>query len=225
MGEAPDLTTFTVLHRAMRADSARLAQAVAEMDEADRVARATALARWYRGYMTELHDHHHIEDELFYPALREKVPESGVMIDRIDVDHEHLSDLLDRTGALLTKLADPSVPFRSTHAEAVMVTEGLQALLDAHLGFEDDDVVPLFGVHFTADQYDAIEEQAKQHVDFKQLFFVIPWVLAHCTDAERELLFETSPFIFKAVWYVSRNRYAKLDRATFGESKLTPVAV
>ena len=224
MAEAPDLTTFNVLHRAMRTDAARLAQAVADMDETDRVERATALRRWYRGYMAELHDHHHIEDELFYPALRERVPGSGTMIDRIDVDHEHLSDLLDRTATLLDNLADPSVPFRPIYADAVMVTDGLRALLDAHLGFEDDDVVPLFGVHFTKDQYDAIEQQAKKHINVTQLFFVIPWVMSCSSDAEQEQLFDGAPFIFKMIWYVSRGRYAKLDAAAFGERRLTPVA-
>jgi hemerythrin-like domain-containing protein len=225
MADAPDTTTFTVLHRAMRTDAARLAQAVAEMDEDDRVERATVLARWYRSYMTELHDHHEIEDELFYPALRTKVPAAGPMIDRIDVDHDHLSDLLDRTAVLLDKLADPSVSFRSTHADAVMVTDGLRALLDSHLGFEDDDVVPLFGVHFTADEYDAIDGQAKKHINFKQLLFVIPWVMASSSEAEQQQLFDNAPFIFKLVWWAGRGRYRKLDEAAFGQLSLTPVAV
>ena len=50
--------------------------------------------------------------------------------------------------------------FRSVHAEATMVADRLASLLDTHLGFEDDDVVPLFAIHFTGAEYEALEKKA-----------------------------------------------------------------
>src|SRR5262245_28120283 len=78
----PDLTMFTLVHRAMRRDADRLARAVTGLGDGD-AARARALRRWYGGYRAELTGHHRIEDELWFPLLAERVPTYGEHTDRI----------------------------------------------------------------------------------------------------------------------------------------------
>jgi hemerythrin-like domain-containing protein len=214
----PDLTTFTVIHRVMRADGRRFADVVAGLTEADRTERVPHLARWWAGYRDELHDHHVIEDEIFYPALVERVPGAGRHIERVDVDHEHLGDLIARITDILARLADPAVPFRAAHAEAVRLTDGLASLLESHLAFEDDDVVPLFAEHFTGEEYDALEKQAMKRPSLRRTIFTVPWVLAGADDDERRRLLDGAPFIFKLLWYASRGRYQRLADAVFAPS-------
>jgi hemerythrin-like domain-containing protein len=194
----------------MRADARRLAVAVAAIGELDRTDRAQALARWYAGYHGELHDHHVIEDEIFYPALVERLPEVKRLIARVDADHEYLSDLLGRVGVVLERLANPHVPFRFAHAEAVRLTEGLHALLESHLSFEDDDIVPLFAEHFTGAEYEVLEKQASKRVNLRQLAFTIPWALEGADAEQRRHLLSTVPHVFKLVWYVTRGRYRRM---------------
>ena len=58
------------------------------------------------------------------------------------------------------------------------------------------------------------------------------WVTAHPSyllrlqdeaKEEQKRLFDEAPAVFKVIWYVSRGRYAKLERAAFGEPQLTPL--
>ena len=85
----PDLTAFTVAHRALRTDGARLAAATAGLGAGD-TARAQALRRWYRGFEAELTGHHTMEDRLWFPLLAERVPTFAQHTDRIDREHHQV---------------------------------------------------------------------------------------------------------------------------------------
>jgi hypothetical protein len=224
MSQEPDLLTYRLLHRVMREDSGRLAKAVAEVDELNRGERAVALGRWFGGYIGELHDHHTIEDDIFFPALVRRVPAAAALVERIDADHLRLSDLLERTTVALERLANAHVAFRIAHAEAVMVTEGLHALLDSHLGFEDEDILPIFSSHFDANEYEALEQRASKYMKLRQLRFTVPWVVEGVDELERRELFDRAPFMMKVVWYASRGQYRRLAAAAFEAPKFEAVA-
>jgi hemerythrin-like domain-containing protein len=224
MPPKPDLTTYYVLHRVMRADAGRFAAAVARVSELDRTDRASALARWFAGYQAELHDHHVIEDEIFFPALVDLLPDARALIDRTDADHERLSYLFERIEVALERLGNSHVPFRLAHSEAVMLTDGLHALLESHLAFEDDQVVPLFGAHFSAAQYDELETQARKHGSIRNLAFTIPWIMDGARPDERERLFGSAPVFFKLLWRATRGRYRRIAAAAFEAPVLELVA-
>jgi hypothetical protein len=69
----PDLRISYLEHRSMRADAARLTELVSAAQPAD-VARLRALADWYARYEGAIHDHHHAEEAVVYPALLERDP-------------------------------------------------------------------------------------------------------------------------------------------------------
>ena len=219
--ELPDLTTYHVLHRGMRLDSARLAGAVAGVTETERTTRGPALARWYAGFYGELHEHHTVEDEIFFPALLERVPVFDSQVDRIDAEHNHLEDVLVETRARLGRLGDPGVDWPAAVAEASEITAELRDLLDVHLGFEDADVLPLFVRHFTADDYDDLGERALKHTKFGQLVFGIPWAVQAATDDQFRHMYANAPIAFKLLWYATRRRYNRMAQEAFGTSLRT----
>jgi iron-sulfur cluster repair protein YtfE (RIC family) len=216
--ELPDLTTYRVLHRGMRVDSARLAGAVAGLDEADRTTRGPALARWYAGYYGELHEHHTVEDTIFFPAILERVPVFDSQIDRIEAEHHRLEEVLVETAARLGRLGDPGVSWPAAVAEATDVTAELRDLLQAHLGFEDDDVLPLFVRHFTREDYEDLNERALKHVKLGQLTFGIPWTVEAATEDEFRHLYANAPLAFKLLWYATRRRYNRMAQRALGSS-------
>jgi hemerythrin-like domain-containing protein len=210
----PDLTTFAVLHRAMRVDGTRLAAAVAAVGDADRT-RVAALARWYRGFCAELHEHHTVEDELFFPVLADRVPSFDGHAERIELEHHQLDDALAGVGAALDALAEPGGRVAS-HTRAVAATRELADLLERHLGFEDADVLPLYVRHFTADEYAEIEQRARKRASLANLTFTIPWGAQAASDDERARMFGAAPLAFRLVWYASRRRYARLAERALG---------
>lgn len=223
--DTPELLTFHVIHRAMRTDARRLEVAVRSTTEGDRDRRIPAVARWYAGYLAELHAHHTVEDDVFFPSLEAKVPAFADHADRLHRDHVHLGDALDRVQLALAALGGDGggADWPGAHAEAADATTGLRDLLDHHLGFEDAEIVPMFARHFTAAEFEAVEERARRTVDKRTLPFSIPWFAEALTEEEKVRALATAPLAFRLLWYATRRRYARLATSALGPAP--PVAV
>src|SRR5436305_925840 len=50
-------------------------------------------------YCHFVHEHHGLEDSVFFPALRDAAPELGSVIDRIQTDHQVVAKILDTNEA------------------------------------------------------------------------------------------------------------------------------
>jgi Hemerythrin HHE cation binding domain len=212
----PDLTSYRLVHRAIRQSTARLSAALGELAEADRSRRGRALARWYGGFEGELHLHHTLEDHVYFPALFRHVPTLRGYLERIDDEHRRLGELIDDTGAAIRRIADPNAPFAEVIAPAVARAAELEALMDGHLDFEDAEILPLFTRHMDAAEYDAVEAQALADPNFAQLRFTVPWMMANANDEERRHLLDGAPLMMKVLWIATRRRHDRLTTAALG---------
>jgi len=210
----PDLTLFTVVHRAMRRDGARLAAALADVGVGD-IARARALRRWYGGYRGELDGHHMLEDELWFPVLAERVPTFAEHSDRIEREHHLLDDALRGVGTALDRLVDSHAAGEARRDAHDAACE-LSSMLDLHLGFEDADVLPLYVRHFTEDEYAEVEARARRMLEVRRLPYAVSWILGATTPAERSRILGSAPLALKLVWYASRRRHARLSARALG---------
>jgi hypothetical protein len=210
----PDLTTFTVVHRAMRRDGARLASALGGVGVGD-TARARAVRRWYGGFHAELDEHHTLEDHLWFPVLAERVPTFAEHTDRIEREHHLLDDALRGVAVALDRLVDTEAA-ASARAAAQDAACELSSLLDLHLGFEDADILPLYVRHFTEDEYAEVEARARKLLELRHLPFAVPWIVGAATPAERTRILDRAPLALKLVWYASRRRHARLSARALG---------
>ena len=215
--DVPDLTLFHVIHRGLRADAHRLADAVATLRPGDG-RRARALARWYAHYRAEVHEHHQTEDTIFFPALLEKVPTCDRHRVRVEVDHDRLTEVVDTLATSLDRLAAETDDARwaTVHAEAARTAVALDQLMSTHLDFEDADVLPVYLRHFGADEYDELGERALKQAPSKELPFIIPWVMSHAETSEQRTLLAGAPFAFQVLWYATRRRHARTTAAALG---------
>jgi len=221
----PDLTLYYVVHRRMRESSRQLAAALATLDESDRRERGRQLVRWYGGFEGELHVHHTVEDNIFFPALFEKVPSLRGYLDRIEDEHVHLNELLISTGASLVEIANPMTSFADAVGSAVKLAAELEALLETHLDFEDAEVLPLFTRHMDGDEYKALDDKAMGKPEIGQLKFTVPWIMAGVSADEQRHLFEGAPFMMKVVWLATRRGYGRLEHAALGSVPTVELAV
>ena len=215
MTDAPDTSTYYLLHGAMRTSSDRLAGALAGMMEPDRV-RAKAVARWVAGFCAELEEHHTVEDTVFFPALAARVPTYADHAATLDEDHEHLHDVLAALRLHTGRMADGMDWAKAQQAAAALAAQ-LRDLLDEHLDLEDRDVVPLFERHFSAEEYGALDARAREHLSLRQAGFVVPWLLSSVSGDDRRRLLDTAPLPLKAVWVLNRRPYARLAATALGE--------
>ena len=212
----PDLTSYHLVHRALRQSSTQLAIAVAGLTEQDRDRRAPQLERWYAGFETELHTHHRVEDEHFFPALFQHLPSLRGYVDRIDDEHRYLSELIVDTRTAIAELGATATPFERAAAGAVERTAELEALLDRHLDFEDAEILPLFTRHMDAAEYDEVEGRAMASPKLGELRFTVPWLMANADEAERRHLLDGAPAMMKVLWFATRRGHDRLTTAALG---------
>ena len=217
MHDTPDLTLYYLIHRAMRLTAHQFATALSTLDHGDR-ARATELTWWWNGFNTELHNHHTIEDEIFFPALGAKVPAFATYESSLADDHARLNGLMADLAETMPRLARGK--WVEPQTRAVELSRDLAGFLDDHLAVEDEDVLPLFTRHFTSDEYEELDARAMKHAPMKQMLFIVPWVLSALSDDERTALLAKLPKVMNVIWGLTRRRYTRRTTAAFGVASL-----
>lgn len=217
METQPDLTFYFAIHQAQRDALKRYRDAVSTLTEADRCARGAALAAWSRGFACQLDEHHHVEDRFFFPSLRGKVPTASAILDRLDADHRVLDDLLVRWPGIAAQLADPATPFLPARAEATAFARDLHDFLHAHLEVEDQDVLPLFWRHYTAAEYDQVEQTAIKKGKKRGMAFVAPFTVdCFAEGPDRDAFLGSVPVALRLLHRLVRPRYDRMTSTAFG---------
>jgi hypothetical protein len=89
-------------------------------------------------YCRFVHSHHHAESIMLFPALRRANPALGPVVDKLEADHDRVSDLLDAVEAAASNLAEREHP--GTRRRLVEALQALSTDLLAHLQYEEDNV-------------------------------------------------------------------------------------
>lgn len=210
-----DTSDFLAIHTCLRRAGRALAEAVAGHDPRDR-SRARSLLRYWEGYAGEILLHHTVEDEIFYPALVERVPVAAEHLGRIDADHHTLDELMAEGHIAMTHLAagGPTRP-------AAYVLRHLDHVMRVHLDYEDADVVSLFPSHFDQHEYEALAKAAGRSVSFKQARFTVPFVGSWLDDEQREQMLGEAPMPFRLLYRVTRSGHERLAAAALGAARHT----
>jgi iron-sulfur cluster repair protein YtfE (RIC family) len=86
-------------------------------------------------YCELLHGHHTGEDTRLFPSLRELNPDLGPAVDRLEREHQDVSELLEQIEAAARRLI--VVDSAAARAETASLLKELRELLIAHLEFEE----------------------------------------------------------------------------------------
>ena len=208
---APDLTLYRAVHQALRGGASGLAEAAGDIQNADD-RRRKAFVRYWKGYEGEVLGHHTVEDDHFFPALVERVPVAGELIERTAADHQHLDELMEAISRDVAAVA---------HGGPAGRLPGLTRELDQHmvdhLDFEDRDILPLFERHFDAEEYEALNDAAMKSVGVgRQAAFSVPFVVAALTPEQAGAILPTAPMGLRIVNRLFQGPHARLTQRAFG---------
>ena len=104
---AEHLTMNTVIHAAVRRDIARFSAALEDFPVGSKP-RAEQLNRAWRFLDKQLEDHHHSEEEIFWPALRELGADESLVSD-LNGEHDRMAQAMTLTrDAMAALAAEPS---------------------------------------------------------------------------------------------------------------------
>ena len=225
MSDAPDTTDYRIIHHCLRTAPHRLAAALAEAADVSRGdhARARAIADYWAGYAGEVLAHHTVEDDVFFPRLVARVPVAATHLDRVEVEHHRLDELMDAAHRATGRYA-ATASARDAEAAATVIDQ-LAAVMDSHLDFEDADLVPLFERHFTADEYDELSTAAQKGLSIKQAAFTVPFVMHWAEPDDARELLAGAPLALRLLHVATRRRHARLTHLALGPfGQPTPAA-
>ncbi|MEW5423219.1 hemerythrin domain-containing protein [Amorphus sp. 3PC139-8] len=110
------------------------------------------LARYGSFFVSQLHEHHHLEDMHYFPLLAAAEPRLEAGFTLLDGDHKsldaHLGRFVDEANVLLQTLQTEPVDIAAGRAAAF--AEGIgtfEGFLDRHLTDEEDIIVPILLEH------------------------------------------------------------------------------
>lgn len=213
-----DTGDYAAVHRSIRSAGHALA-AAAETLRTDDHDRMDAFVRYWRGHVGEILAHHGVEDEIFFPALRARAPETAEVLDQLDAEHHQLDALMEECRAAIEAVVTDRDP--GAAAEAL---RRLADLMDAHLELEDRAIVPQFGRWFSAAEYEAMTKAAMKHIGLgKQAAFTVPYVGFWATEDERTMLLSKAPLPFRILYRLTRKRHHALAELALGEHALAAV--
>jgi hypothetical protein len=203
----PDhLSTVLAGHRAFRRDTGRFIQALGTLDPGDE--RTTrALVRWFDAAMLALHHHHTIEDEIFWPALRERSRAFETVDEQMHDEHEALDAAIgaatDAVRALGTVAPEDREAARRRAEDAVV---RLRALLVEHLDHEERGALPLLGEAFTVDEYHQLDRKVTDLFAPKELGFGACWYLDAASPTEHAVIWDGLPLPLRLLYRLSLRR-------------------
>ena len=89
-------------------------------------------------YCRIVHSHHHLESAMLFPALRRANPALNPVVDKLEADHAHVSDLLDEVEAASHQLSEAGEPVARERLVTALRT--LSEDLLAHLQYEEEHI-------------------------------------------------------------------------------------
>ncbi len=206
-GGDADLTIMLAAHEALRRDLTGLARA------ADRAvqrgpARSAAVARGWAVFQRQLHIHHTAEDELVWPALRERLATSDAarsVLDAMEAEHQQIDPLLAAVDRAMTQPGGDD----GTLADTVDV---LTMALHGHLAHEERDALPLIGTALSAAEWRAVGRKIGVQ-NLRRAPEMFAWMLDGAPPEQAAAATGQLPpparVLYRAVW---RPRFARHER-------------
>jgi hypothetical protein len=198
---------FSILHRAMVEDFAKLETAVDDLTLADRVDRARAMDHWFRGFAKLLRHHHRIEHAVFWSALEEKLgPVPAVR--QLLADHEVVDAALHAVQRGFWELRHQR-DFVLPQAELVARIGEARRALEVYVDREETEVVPLFRATFTGREFPEVDPRISKGLGLGGIAFAVPWGIGAMTGEERAVLLPRTPFPLRVAYRVFRFSYQR----------------
>lgn len=209
-----DLTIMTAAHDGLRHDLAALARA-AQGSGRRGPERQRAVAAGWELFKRQLHLHHAAEDDLIWPALRERLGHSAdalSVLDDMEAEHQRIDPLLAAVDAGFASAAGPagSQPGAGLLADAV---GALAATVSGHLAHEEKDGLPLIGVALTAAEWRRVGFKIARANGLSASGEMFSWLLSSAAPGQVRAISGQLPpparVLYKAVW---KPRFEKTER-------------
>ncbi|HMO10217.1 MAG TPA: hemerythrin domain-containing protein [Actinotalea sp.] len=206
--DTSDLIHVHQMFRRAFADAPELVRGVRDGD----ARRTHVVAEHVREMAGWLHTHHQTEDELLWDSLEQRSPGCALHVGLMRVQHASVAELLDRLGGELEAWQrEGTAPERDTVADTLAA---LHAVLLAHLGDEEDRIVPTAQTVLSQREWDQLGEHSRSHVARDRMLIQLGWLLDAIPPADRAVWLRANlPLPVRAIWRIVGARKFAAHRA------------
>lgn len=152
------LTLNTVIHAAVRRDIARFQEALAVFPIGSQE-RAAQLEIAWQNLDHQLYHHHHGEETIFWPALRELGADESLVGD-LGGEHERLAEAMTLTRKAMSALASDPSEANVDRARAAFQT--LSEVVETHFAHEERDLEPMMAGVIASPQWKQAQAQIRK---------------------------------------------------------------
>jgi hypothetical protein len=211
-----DLTALTVVHRAQRTDTRRFADVVRALADGQTcgASRLAALQEYLSGMAHCLQNGRRTAREVLVPLLLELGADNGRLSARQNHD-DALVELLTRTAALLPELPGERPDGRSPDG-VHQTLDTFVAVVEAAIADDEQILLPLVSRHLTPESLHWVQAQCHRSLRPQLLPFIVPWLLSHATEEERETICSQALPSARAILKAFGSSFLDTRRTAFG---------
>jgi hemerythrin-like domain-containing protein len=210
----PDLSGFTLMHRALLSGTRMLAEAVdgiARDDACDR-SRQRGIVEFACAVLTEVRAHLEREDAALYRLVVVSADEWADLAP-LSADHAEVESLLQQAWSALPVFA------RCASTGAPLLAPTLAELadrLESHLAAEEALVFPRLRAHATRAELERCRTRLRAGTSTSRLLFLAPWVADQCHPAELRHVLAAADARSRLLLSLGQKRYAARRDAVLG---------
>jgi hemerythrin-like domain-containing protein len=201
---------MAMIHQLFRRESQNFLTFVARTGDHD-VARATQLAAAIEEYITGLHHHHQVEDELIWPKLHARAQVHSDLVVRMEGQHHTLDESIEAIQAGLTDWATTPDPEKRARLTAAL-TQHRQVLVE-HLDDEETLVMPLVEEHLSDDEWEAVGKRGMDGVPPAKLLLALGAILEDATPQQKAAFLGKVPALGRLLWLTIGQRQYRRQMA------------
>lgn len=204
-----DTHEMVLIHRVIRREIAQL-PALFRAAANDR-ARSKVVGAHAEEMLDFLHTHHHGEDELLFPKLRERAELDPALMDRMDAQHALVDHAVTAVSAELpawTASADPETGERmASELEAAMPS------LIEHLAEEEKKVLPIVSVTISQKEWNALGKHGMTAIPIPRRLVMLGHITEETDAAERKAFMQVIPAPVRLIYKLIGQRQFRRDTA------------
>jgi iron-sulfur cluster repair protein YtfE (RIC family) len=185
----PDVSELIAVHGVFRDTLGAAPELVGGVAPGDSE-RLAQVANYYDNILFFLEAHHDGEEEIVFPALRDRCRDQQALLDRLDAEHKEAIALLATAQGSLAAWAGAD----SAAGEAVVNDLGaLRTQLVTHLDREETDALPLCEENLSAEEWGSLAGHGMANYQGDKIWLILGLIRERMTEVQRARMLEHMP--------------------------------
>ena len=184
----PDVSELIAVHGVFRDTLGAAGELVGGVAPGDSE-RLALVANYYDNILFFLEAHHDGEEEIVFPALRERCPDQQALLDRLDEEHKEAIALMATAQGSLAAWAGGDAAARTV----VDDLGALRAKLVTHLDREEAEAMPLCAENLSAEEWGSLSAHGMANFHGDKIWLILGLIRERMTEAQRAAMLEHMP--------------------------------